>query len=119
MIPMTNRNSLLAATAALFSLAAGAALAADSNVPSRGPVPFEVFDSNGDGYIDEREFNRVHSARIQQRASEGRMMRNLGNAPTFTDLDGDGDGRVSPQEHQAHQQQRQKMRWDNEPGPDR
>lgn len=116
---MTNRNSLLAAATGLFSLAAGAALAADSDIPSRGPVPFEVFDSNGDGYIDEQEFNRVHSERIQQRASEGRMMRNMGNAPAFKDLDSDGDGRVSPQEHQAHQQQRQKMRWGNGPGPDR
>jgi hypothetical protein len=112
---MTNRSSVLAPASALIVLTAGAAMAADSIVPSRGPVPFEVFDSDGDGYIDAQEFNRVHSERIQQRASEGRMMRNMGNAPAFTDLDSDGDGRVSPQEHQAHQQQRQKMRWGNGP----
>ena len=116
---MTNRNSLLAAATALISLTAGAALAADSDLPSRGPVPFEVFDSDGDGYIDEQEFNRVHNERIQQRASEGRMMRNMGNAPAFTDLDSNDDGRVSPQEHRAHQQQRQQMRWGDGPGPDR
>ena len=44
---MINRNSLLAAATALISLTAGAALAADSNVPSRGPVPFEVLTVTG------------------------------------------------------------------------
>ncbi len=116
---MTNRNSSLAAATVLISLAAGAALAADGDVTSRGPVPFEVFDSNGDGYIDEQEFDRVHSARLQQRATEGRMMRNMSNAPAFTDIDSDGDGRVSRQEHQAHQQQRQQMRWGNAPDSNR
>jgi hypothetical protein len=119
MIPMTNRNSSLAAATVLISLASGAALAADGDVTSRGPVPFEVFDHNGDGYVDEQEFDRVRSERIQQRASDGRMMRNMGNAPAFTDLDSDGDGRVSRQEHQAHQRQRQQMRWGNAPDADR
>jgi hypothetical protein len=116
---MTNRNSVLVAASILISLAANTALAADSDIPSRGPVHFDVFDSDGDGYIDEQEFNRVHTERVQQRAAEGRMMRNIGNAPAFRDLDSDGDGRVSPQEHQAHQQQRQQRRWGNAPGPDR
>jgi hypothetical protein len=119
MIRMTNRNSVLVATGVLISLTAGAAPAADSSVPHRGPVPFENFDSNGDGYIDEQEFNRLRSERTQQRASDGRMMRNMGNAPAFTDLDSDGDGRVSRQEHQAHQRQRQQMRWGNAPDADR
>ena len=116
---MMNRNRLLVATGVLISLTAGAAAATDNNVPHRGPVPFEIFDSNGDGYIDEQEFNRVRSERIQQRASDGRMMRNMDNAPAFTDLDSDGDGRVSRQEHQAHQRQRQQMRWGNAPDADR
>ena len=33
-------------------------------------------------------------------------------------VDSDGDGRVSPQEHQAHQRQRQQMRWGNAPDAD-
>ena len=114
---MTNRNSFLVVTTVLISLTATPVAAAD--IPTRGPVPFEVFDSNGDGYIDGQEFDRVRSERIQQRTEEGRMMRNMGNAPQFSDIDSDGDGRVSPQEHQAHQQQRQQMRWGNVSGPAR
>ncbi len=116
---MTSRNRLLLAATAVVSLSGNAALASDSDIPLQGPVPFEVFDSNADGYIDEQEFNRVHSERVQQRAAQGRMLRHWGNAPQFADIDSDGDGRVSPQEHQAYHEHRHQMRWGNAPGPAR
>lgn len=103
---MTRPDRLVTAATLLLGLTATALHAADTGVPPRGPVPFAVFDSNGDGYIDEQEFNRVHGERMQQRAAEGRQLRNAGNAPAFADIDSNGDGQLSPDEHQAHQQQR-------------
>ena len=103
---MTSFTRVATAVTVLTSLTASPLRAADTGIPARGPVPFEVFDSNGDGYVDEQEFNRVHSERIQQRAAEGRMLRNAGNAPRFADIDSDGNGRMSREEHQAHRQQR-------------
>ena len=88
-------------------------------MPTRGPPPFATFDSDGNGYVDEQEFSRVHSARTQQRAEQGRLMRNAGNMPRFQDIDSDGDGRLSPEEHQAHQQQRIQMRYADLPAPAR
>lgn len=114
---MTVHAHFLTMTGILLCVTAPPTLAGTSEIPPRGPVPFAVFDSNGDGYIDEQEFDRVRSARVKQRSTEGRMMRNQGNAPDFSDLDSDGDGRVSTQEHRAHQQQRRQMRCGSAPAP--
>ena len=116
---MTSGNRFMTAAAILIGLTAAPIVSAGAELPPRGPVPFSTFDTSGDGYIDRQEFERVHNARVQQRAEEGRRMRNVGNAPRFEDIDTDGDGRLSRQEHQAHQQQRQQRRWGNAPGPDR
>jgi hypothetical protein len=73
---MIIRKRLLTMVSLLLAVTVVPARAATSEVPPRGPVPFDVFDSNGDGYIDEQEFDRVRSERLQQRGAEGRMMRN-------------------------------------------
>ena len=85
------------------------ALAAEPAIPPRGPVPFNTFDADGDGYVNPQEFDRAHQERLRMRREEQRMYRNM-NPPGFAEVDADGDGRVSEQEMQAFRQKRQEMR---------
>jgi hypothetical protein len=43
---------------------------------------------------------------MTQHAKEGRMMKNVANAPTFADIDTDKNGKISPQEFEKHQAER-------------
>ncbi len=74
---------------------------------------FADFDLNGDGKITEAEFNEARTARISQRAKDGRQMRGLADAPAFEELDANGDGSISREEFAAamklHQQQSEKQ----------
>jgi len=109
---MTNRN--------IFAVMAGLVLVAGSvsaqpygyggNSPQRGPMPHAMMDTNKDGYVSENELYTFRSQRQAQRASEGRMMRNAGNAPTFEQLDVNKDGVISPDEFNAYRQQRMNQR---------
>lgn len=81
------------------SLFAGAVLYA-------GPTPFSAFDKNGDGYIMEKEFYDTQAENMAKRAKEGRAMRNAPNAPKFTDMDLDGDGKITENEHMRFQYKR-------------
>jgi len=64
---------------------------------------FADFDLDGDGTITEDEFAKARSARIAERAQEGRQMKNLANAPSFDDIDVDDNGGIDPDEFAAHQ----------------
>lgn len=66
--------------------------------PEWGPIPFTVYDLDGDGFITEQEFNTVRSERVEERSRSGRPMRGLPDAPAFSDLDRNGDGRLNPEE---------------------
>ncbi|MCO6411444.1 MAG: hypothetical protein J5I92_01745 [Thiogranum sp.] len=85
-----------------------------SEAVAPGPVPFEVFDRDGNGYIDEQEFNDVRSERMDARAGEGRPMRGAAGAPPFAALDTDADGRLTPDELAAGQ--RARMQQQRGPG---
>lgn len=71
-----------------------------------GPVPFAEFDQDGSGFISEEEFNTVRAQRMAAKAAEGKKMRCAGSAPSFADVDADGDGQLSQAElgsaHKAH-----------------
>ncbi|MCK9531795.1 MAG: EF-hand domain-containing protein [Gammaproteobacteria bacterium] len=75
--------------------------AAPRNLPS-----FADYDLNADGRLTQEEFETARGERIQERAQQGGLMRNLPNAPAFADLDTDGDGTISADEFAAHQAQR-------------
>lgn len=101
------------AAALLFALVALPVYSADTSTPARGPIPFDSFDADGSGYVNEDEFNRARDERMQNRQGTQYQYRNRGNAPGFADLDSNGDGRVSREEHQIHQQNRQQIRNQN------
>lgn len=71
---------------------------------------FADFDLNNDGKISEKEFTEARTARISERATEGRQMRGLADAASFADIDSNNDGSLSPEEFSAYQElHRQKM----------
>lgn len=74
--------------------------AAGRNLPA-----FTDYDLNADGQLTQQEFEAARSERIQERAKQGGLMRNLSNAPAFADIDTDGNGTISAQEFAAHQTQ--------------
>ena len=69
-----------------------------------GHMPlFTDFDLDTNGYIAEAEFYEARNKRISERAQQGYQMRNLASAPSYSDIDLNGDTRVSPQEFIQHQ----------------
>jgi Ca2+-binding EF-hand superfamily protein len=68
------------------------------------PMPaFSDFDLNGDGALEQQEFEQARAIRIRERLQQGYQMRNLHNAPTFFAIDANRDGLVSSQEFAAAQ----------------
>ena len=59
---------------------------------------FADFDLNNDGKISEEELTEARTARISQRAMDGRQMRGLVDAASFADFDTNNDGSISPEE---------------------
>ncbi|MEJ2530128.1 MAG: hypothetical protein P8Z39_08780 [Gammaproteobacteria bacterium] len=59
---------------------------------------FADFDLDKNGYLDEKEFIEARSSRIAERAKAGMPMRGLSNMMEFSDLDANGDGKVTPDE---------------------
>lgn len=78
--------------------------------------PFDLMDTNGDGFVSESELATFHAERMAQRAAEGRPMRNAGNMPAFADIDTDGDGKVSREELNAMHAQRMAAMQDHRKG---
>jgi Ca2+-binding EF-hand superfamily protein len=103
-----NRTTVFLVLAAILGMSVAFSAAA-VKISDRGPIPFELFDSNGDGAISEQEFYTARSERMAARAAEGRPMRNAANAPQFAEIDSNGDGSLSPEEllagQQSHMQQ--------------
>jgi len=94
------------AIAVLFALALlPLAVKAESQMRHH-PPPFSEFDTNGDGFVSEDEFNAFRAARHEAMAKEGRPMKGMASAPAFSDIDTDGDGKLTEAEltaaHEAH-----------------
>lgn len=63
-----------------------------------GPAPYATMDRDHDGWITQGEFATHRAERQAARAAQGRPMRNIAHAPSFSELDGNGDGRLSRDE---------------------
>jgi len=64
---------------------------------------FENFDLNNDGMISAKEMDEAREKRMEEKASEGKMMKNIGNQPPFSNIDTNNDGNISKEEFQTHQ----------------
>ena len=64
---------------------------------------FEKFDLNNDGMISAKEMEEAREKRMEEKASEGKMMKNIGNQPAFSQIDTNKDGNISKEEFLAHQ----------------
>ncbi|MDA7817688.1 EF-hand domain-containing protein [Sulfurimonas sp.] len=72
-----------------------ASTAIAQEMPSRGPIPFGIFDANKDGSITESEFYDARAIRMKQKADQGRPMKNAANAPDFSVYDTNNDGKLN------------------------
>ena len=70
---------------------------------------FSDFDTDGNGKIEEAEFNKAHAERMAKMAAEGHSMKHAADAPGFSGIDTDGNGEISPGEFQQHQSEHHHM----------
>ena len=74
-----------------------------SELPNRGPLPFASWDKDGNGSIDQQEFETVRQQRQAAMKAGGQMGRNMASAPAFSRIDTDGNGLISAEELTAIQ----------------
>ncbi len=92
--------------------AAGAAVPA---TPMQGPgansrPSFEDIDADHDGRVTEQELDAYRTARMTQRAAEGRPSANARKAARFAEMDTNGDGAISSEEFENHRRQTREQR---------
>ena len=105
-----NAKKMLTATMLLGAIGLGTAMAlAATTTAVPGPVPFSAWDSDGNGTIDQQEFNTMRQQRQEAMKASGRLGRNMAAAPTFAQIDTDGNGLITAGELTAMQQNR----WNN------
>ena len=81
-----------------------------ADIPSRGPMPFAVFDTDADGVITEQEFMQTHEKRQTIRETQGRRTRMVPAPQMFHDFDTDRDGVLNQAELAAGQKLQQQGR---------
>ena len=93
--------TLVVTCAAVVLFSASAFACGDMHGKGQMPV-YSDLDANGDGAVTAEEFYAFRSQRMAARAEEGRKMKNAANAPSFEDLDLDGDENLSEAEFKKH-----------------
>jgi len=74
-------------------------------------MPFHAMDADKNGMVSEQEFNNAMAQRLSSRAAQGgAQMRAFKNAPTFSSIDTNNDGQLTPDELQNMRQSRQNSR---------
>lgn len=102
-------------TVLLSVVLACSTLVAAQDLPNRGPVPFAIYDVDGNGTINKAEFDALKEKKMNQKAEEGKLLRNAGMSPTFEDIDVNKDGNISKEELRIHQEMRFQQRNTNMP----
>lgn len=87
----------------------GMGMTGKRNCGMRMQPTFEEYDLNSDGKITQSELDEARAKRMSQKAKEGKMLRNAGKAPAFSDMDKNKDGSLSPEEFQQHQMEQMKQ----------
>jgi len=79
-----------------------------SGLPNKGPIPFTVYDQDGNGLISQQEFNSTHSKRRAQKMAAGNNVNKGHTPPSFANFDLNNDGNLNRTE--LHAGQREKMK---------
>ena len=66
-----------------------------ADLAKKGPMSFEDYDSDKNGFISESEFYDLRTKRMNLKAQQGMPMRNAGNAPAFEEFDTNGDKQLT------------------------
>lgn len=75
-------------------------------LPINGPLSFETYDKDKNQIITVKEYDAIKVQRMTQKTQNGRLMKNAGNSPVFSDIDTNADGKITKQELSIHQQKR-------------
>ncbi|MCD4667968.1 MAG: EF-hand domain-containing protein [Sulfurimonas sp.] len=73
----------------------------------RNMQSYTSLDSDGDGKVTQVEFENMQQSKMIKQAEAGKMMRNVANAPQFSDIDTNSDGNIDKDEFQTHQVKQQ------------
>lgn len=86
---------LKTATLAVGAVCLLGSLAFGANLSQIGPISFDIYDTDKNGFVSEGEFYDARAKRMTMRAEQGMPMRNAGNAPEFSEFDANKDGKLS------------------------
>ena len=92
---------ILLATCAVVVLLSSPAFAGDKHGKHQCPT-YSDLDANADNAVTAEELYAFRGKRMAERAEAGRKLKNAKNAPSFEDLDLDGDGNLSADEFAKH-----------------
>jgi len=93
---------ILLATCAVVVILSSPAIAEGKHGKHQCPAYSDI-DANADNAITSEELYTFRAQRMAERAEAGRKLKNAKNAPSFEDLDLDGDGNLSAEEFAEHQ----------------
>lgn len=93
---------ILLATCAAVVMLSSPAFAEGKHHKHQCPAYSDI-DTNADNAVTSEELYAFRAKRMAARAEAGGKMKNAKNAPTFEDLDLDGDGNLSADEFAEHQ----------------
>ena len=81
----------------IMTLVSGSLVAAlgATDYTKKGPMGFEAYDSDKNGFVSESEFYDLRAKKMNAKAQQGMPMKNAGNAPAFEQLDINGDKQLS------------------------
>lgn len=95
---------ILLATCAVVVILSSPAIAGDKHGKhgNHQCPTYADLDANADNAVTAEELYAFRGKRMAERAEAGRKLKNAKNAPSFEDLDLDGDGNLSADEFAKH-----------------
>jgi len=75
--------------------------ASSQEVPDRAPIPFFIYDKDGDNLISQKEFNEI---RLERFSKKGTSVRGEFNVSSFSTFDKNDDGQLTQRELVSGQQ---------------
>lgn len=105
---MNMMKKILSVAMFFGALTLSAGLVAAQDLPERGPIPFATWDIDGNGTIDEAEFDTIRNQQQKMAKSGGYRRQNMATAPSFIQIDKNNDSNITPDELMAAQRNRQR-----------